>query len=49
MLQGQVENQKLGQNGCKDESQIYTQVLSNHFVSKNVEFEIEANVSEGIH
>jgi hypothetical protein len=49
MLQGQAKNQKLGYNGCKDESQIHTQGLSNHSILEDAEFEIEVDVSERIH
>jgi hypothetical protein len=48
-LQRQEKNQKMGQNGCKNESQVYTQGLSNKSVSEDAELETGADVSERIH
>jgi hypothetical protein len=48
-LQGKAKNQELGQNGCKNEIQVYTHGFSNKFVSEDAKFETEADVNEIIH
>jgi hypothetical protein len=49
MLQGQVEDQELGQDDHEDEGKIHPERLSNYSVQENVEPEIEADDSERIH
>jgi hypothetical protein len=49
MLQGQVEDQELGQNDRKDEGEIHSQGLSNYYVQEDTKPEIESDVSERIH
>jgi hypothetical protein len=48
-LQGQAEDQKLGQNDREDEGEIHPQRLSNYFVQVDAEPEIEADDSERIY
>jgi hypothetical protein len=49
MMQGQAEDQELGQNDHEDEGEIHPQGLSNYSVKENVEPETETDDSERIH
>jgi hypothetical protein len=49
MLEGQTEDQELGQNDREDEGEIHPKRLSNYSIQENAEPEIEVDDSERIH
>jgi hypothetical protein len=49
MMQGQAEDQELGQNDRKYESEVHPKRLSNYSVQENEEPETEDDESERIH
>ena len=48
-LQGQAENQELGQDDHEDEGEIHPEGLSNYSVQEDAELEIEADDNERVY